>query len=91
MYGRRRVSAGGFLGGAVLTSLASLVLAAAAFGFLFDYALDTYTGKDIPWYGDCVAGTLTAPLTTAAAVVGYVMVECDIPAPIFYPPDSTGD
>lgn len=91
MRGRRRVPAGGFLGGTVLTFLVSLVLAMAVFGFLFDYDLDTYAGKDIPWYGDCVAGTLTAPLTVSAAVVAYVLVECDAPEPIFYPPDSTGD
>ena len=84
----RRVSAGGFLGSTVLTFLVSLVLAMAIFGFLFDYDLDTYAGKDIPWYGDCVAGTLTAPLTVSAAVVAYVLVECDMPEPVFYPSDT---
>ena len=88
MYRKRRVSAGGFLGGTVFIGLVSLAMAMAVFGCLFDYALDTYVGKDIPWYGDCVAGTITAPLTTTAAVVGYVLVACDMPEPIFYPPDT---
>jgi hypothetical protein len=88
MYGHRRVPAGGFLASTVFIGLMSLVLAMAAFGFLFDYSLDIYAGKDIPWYGDCVAGTITAPLTTTAAVVGYVLVQCDVPEPIFFPPDT---
>lgn len=64
-----------------------LILAAAmAFcGFLFDYSLDTYFGKDIPWYGDCVAGFFASPVTVTAAIVGYVLVECDLPTPIFHP------
>ena len=77
-----------FLVSALLTGLMGLVLVMAVCGFLFDYALDTYVGKDIPWYGDCVAGTIAAPLTTTAAVVGYVLVACDVPAPIFYPPNT---
>jgi hypothetical protein len=89
MYGRRRrVPAGGFLASTVFIGLMSLVLAMAVFGFLFDYDLAVYADKDIPWYGDCVAGTLTAPLTVSAAVVGYVLVQCDVPEPIFFPPDT---
>ena len=78
----------GIVGGILSSWLMSLVLALAFFGFLFDYSLDTYVGKDIPWYGDCVAGTVTAPLTTTASVVGYVLVACDVPEPIFCPPDN---
>lgn len=89
MYRKRRVSVAGPVL-TILTCLMALALVLAVFGFLFDYSLDTYVGKDIPWYGDCVAGTITAPLTTTVAVVGYVLVQCDMPEPIFYPPKTDG-
>ena len=63
--------------------LLALLLGLAICGFLFDYNLSTYFGKDIPWYGDCLAGLFTAPVNVVAAVVGYVLVECDTATPIF--------
>jgi hypothetical protein len=62
-----------------------LVIMLAVSGFFFDYTLDTYVGEDIPWYADCVAGVPSIGLTIPAAVVGYVLVACDIPEPIFCP------
>lgn len=87
----RRPSAGGFFSSLLFIGLVCVVLVMAIAGFFFDYALDVYTGKDIPWYGDCVAGTVTGPLTVTASVVGYVLVACDVPEPIFYPPHQQGD
>ncbi len=71
------------------TWLVMLVFVVALGGFCFDYSLDTYFGKDIPWYGDCAAGTVGGAVTIPAAVIGYVLVECDQPTPIFYPGEST--
>ena len=68
--------------------LVSLLIALAICGFCFDYGLDVYFGKDIPWYGDCLAGLFTSPVTVPAAVVGYVLVECDVPTPVFFPPEA---
>jgi hypothetical protein len=51
-------------------------------GCIFDYSLDVYFDKDIPWYGDCVAGLFTSPVTIPAAVVGYVLIECGHTKPI---------
>ena len=66
--------------------LIGLLLAAAPFalaGFCFDYSLDVYFGQDIPWYGDVLAGIFTSPITVPAAVIAYVLVECDQPTPVF--------
>lgn len=70
--------------------LVALLIGAAICGFCFNYNMDTYFGKDIPWYGDCLAGFFTAPINVPAAVIGYVLVECDVPTPIFFPPDTGG-
>jgi len=76
-----------FAGLGVLGTLTCWVLAFAICGFAFDYGLKTYVDKDIPWYGDCLAGVVTSPITVPVAVVGYVLVECDVPTPIF---DTSG-
>ncbi len=60
-----------------------LILTVAIAGFAFDYSLDVYFGKDIPWYGDCIAGTIASPVTVPAAVVGFVLKCCGVPTPIF--------
>lgn len=54
-------------------------------GLLFDYSLDIYFGKDVPWYVDCLAGAFTSPVTLPAAVVGCVLVHCDVATPILCP------
>ncbi len=68
--------------------LLAVVVTLAICGFCFNYALDTYFGKDIPWYADCVVGMLCGPITVPAAVVGYVLKTCDVPTPIFCPPEK---
>jgi hypothetical protein len=66
-----------------------LVLLLAFCGLCFDYNLDTYFGKNIPWYVDCLAGLFTAPINVPAAVLGLVLVKCDVPTPIIFPDDPT--
>jgi hypothetical protein len=61
--------------------LLCLVLALAIAGFCFDYSLYSYFGKDIPWYGDCVAGLFTAPINIPATVVAYVLRCCGMEPP----------
>lgn len=62
-----------------------LAIVVAIGGFCFDYSLDVYFGKDIPWYADCAAGLVTSPINIPAAVIGWVLVSCDVPTPIFNP------
>lgn len=78
----------GLMGGALFTWLALVVFVVALGGFCFDYSLDTYFGKDIPWYGDCVAGTLGGGVVVPASIIGWVLVQCDVPEPIFYPSEN---
>jgi hypothetical protein len=67
----------------VITVLAGIAISPFAFvGFLFDYSLDVYFEKDIPWYGDVLVGTFSSPVLIPAAVVGYVLIECDHTKPI---------
>lgn len=68
-----------------------ILIAAAILGFCFDYSLGTYFGKDIPWYGDVAAGVVASPVAAPAAIIGYVLVECDVPTPIFCPTESEGE
>ena len=67
--------------------LLAVIVALVICGFCFNYALDTYFGKDIPWYADCIVGLFSGPITVPAAVVGYVLKACDVPTPIFCPPE----
>jgi hypothetical protein len=60
----------------------AIVLVVVLGTFCFDYNLDTYFGKDIHWTGDCVAGTITSVVTIPAAVVGFVLVSCDMQKPL---------
>ena len=64
-------------------SLLFLLIGFAVCGFCFDYSLTVYFGKDIPWYGDCLAGLLTSPISVPAAVIGYVLKCCDLATPFF--------
>ena len=57
-------------------------------GFVFDYNLNVYIGKDIPWYCDCLAGLLTSPVNVTAAVIALVLIECDVPQPICFPDET---
>ena len=66
--------------------LLGLVISVAICGFCFDYNLTVYFGKDIPWYGDCLAGFFTVPVNVPAAVIGYVLECCEVTTPIFCPP-----
>lgn len=67
-----------------LWNLICLVIAIAVAGFVFDYSLNIYFGKDIPWYGDCLAGIFASPVAVPAAVIGFVLECCGIPAPFFH-------
>lgn len=56
-----------------MCKILGLLFGLAICGFFFDYNLTIYFGKNIPWYGDCVAGFLTAPINIPAAVIGYFL------------------
>lgn len=77
-----KVFLGGCFGGC-LTWLFGLAISVAIVAFTFDYSLNIYFGKDIPWYGDCIAGLFASPITVPAAVVGFVLECCGVPTPFF--------
>jgi len=60
-----------------------LTIVMAVVGFAFDYSLYTYFGKDIPWYGDCIAGFFASPVACPAAVVGFILRCCGMEVPFF--------
>lgn len=66
----------------IIVRIVWLLVVLAICGFAFDYSLDTYFGKDIPWYADCGVGAVTSVVTIPAALIGYVLVQCDVPTPI---------
>ena len=39
--------------------------------YLFDYNLDRWFGKDVPWYLDVIGGALTGWLNLVAAFIAY--------------------
>jgi len=80
---RNSVVLGGCLLGGCGWWVCSLVIALAIAGFCFDYSLYTYFGKDIPWYGDCIAGLFTAPINIPATAIGFVLRCCGLEPPIF--------
>lgn len=47
----------------------------------FDYCLFTIFGKDIPWYGDLVAGTILSETCVPGAIVCWILVLCGVPTP----------
>jgi len=51
-------------------------------GFVFNYNLDAYFGRDIPWYADCCAGTILTPINVSAAVIALILIECDFQKPL---------
>lgn len=69
----------------LLIWLVLVVFIVALGGFCFDYSLDVYFGKDIPWYADCVVGTIGSGFVVPVTVVGWVLVQCDVPEPISCP------
>lgn len=77
-------SIGGCLAGGCFMWLAWLAIALAIAGFCFDYSLYSYFGKNIPWYGDCVAGLFTAPINVPATVIAFVLRCCGIEPPIIH-------
>lgn len=74
-----RVTAGGFVGCAVLVILFNLFIGAVT----FDYALYSLFGKDVPWYADMICGLVLAQITVPVAIVCWILRLCGIEAPFF--------
>lgn len=51
-------------------------------GASFDYVLYSVLGKDIPWYGDMLAGLFVGEFTVPAAIVCWIL-RFWISAPFF--------
>lgn len=47
----------------------------------FDYSLAAIFGKDIPWYGDVVAGMLLSQFAIPIALVCWVVTLCGVAQP----------
>ena len=52
-------------------------------GLCFDYSLFSLFGKDIPWYGDMVAGLFLGQFAGPIAIICWVVRLCGIDAPFF--------
>jgi hypothetical protein len=52
-------------------------------GVLFDYCLQSYFGKDIPWYGDAACGLVTAEFVLPFAIVAFILKLCGVASPFF--------
>lgn len=50
-------------------------------GVCFDYFLYSVFGKDIPWYGDAIAGLFLGQFVGPAAVICWVIRLCGVPVP----------
>lgn len=53
-------------------------------GLLFQYCLWSILGRDIPWYGDAVAGLFLGEFALPAAVICWVMRLCGVPVPFMH-------
>lgn len=52
-------------------------------GYCFDYALISCFGKDISFFIDCLAGTVTSAITLPTAIICLVLNYCGVPTPYF--------
>lgn len=51
---------------------------------LFQYCLWSILGKDIPWYGDAVAGLFFAQMAIPVSVICWVLRLCGVPIPFIH-------
>ncbi len=51
-------------------------------GWLFDYCLWNIFNKDIPWYGDALAGVFTGQFALPCAVGLFVLKLCGVNMPL---------
>ncbi len=65
-------------GGCCALLLVNLTLGA----WCFDYILYSIFGKDIPWYGDLVAGLFLGELAIPATVVCWIVRLCGVDVPL---------
>ncbi len=68
---------GGGCGCIIIILIISLTLGAVC----FDYALYSFFGKDIPWYGDAACGMILSAVVIPLALVCWVIRACDVEAP----------
>jgi hypothetical protein len=50
-------------------------------GACFDYVLYAVFGKDIPWYGDAIAGLFLGEFSIPAAVIVWIIRLCGVAVP----------
>jgi len=79
----------GLLGGCIVAKLLSVAVVVAIAGFFFDYTLWSIFAKDIPWYADCIVGTVICPLTVSAGLLCWAARLCDVEVPFIEPAAPT--
>lgn len=65
-----------------IINIVHFTITAAIAGCCFDYVLLNVFGKDIPWYGDVVAGFFAGVITVPGAVVIWVLKLCGVAMPL---------
>ncbi len=53
-------------------------------GACFDYVLFAVFGKDIPWYGDAVAGLFLGEFAIPATVIVWIVKLCGVATPFIH-------
>lgn len=72
----------GFAG--CLVVIMVLAINATLGGACFDYALGAVVGKDIPWYGDAVAGFFLGQFAVPAALICWIVTLCGVAVPFIH-------
>ena len=67
--------------GSVLGCFALIIVNLSLGGWCFGYSLESVFGKDIPWYGDMVAGLFLGQFTIPSAVVCWILKLCGVETP----------
>jgi hypothetical protein len=68
--------------GSGCSALVLLVLLGVTIGSrCFDYSLYSIFGKGVPWYADCVAGTVLGSPCIPVAVICWIIRLCGVEAP----------
>lgn len=77
----RRRSDGAEVGGKCSCLLLVLLFNLTLGGCLFDYALYSVVGKDVPWFADAVAGLFLGQFALPAAVICWIVRLCGVDVP----------
>jgi len=80
---RNRNNGLGILGGGCGCYLTVIVINLTFGAWCFSYSLNSFFGKDAPWYLDVVGGLFLGELTIPLAVVCFILNSIGVHTPYF--------